>query len=498
MTLLGIDIGTTHCKAGLFRLDGETIQIASRPTVTQSESAANGGSSSFDPQTLWQTTAAVIREVVSNTHDPIRAIGISSMAESGLLIDRQSGSARSPIIPWFDTAAQVQANRIAGATDAQAFYISSGLWANYKCSLAKILWLREQDRTISDGVIWLSVADYVAYRLTGAFGTDYSLAGRTGAFEISSKQWNTALLRQFDLSAELFPPAALSGTPIGTTGRLVETGLPAGIPVAVSGHDHICAALGANAIEKGIVFDSMGTAEVLTGTFPERPLTNSDFESGLLSGCHVVPERGYWLGSLSTSGGAVEWLRGVLSDKPLSYDALFALAATADPAPTGILFFPYLLGSGAPNSDPLASGAWIGLRRDHTRADVAKAVLEGTAYEMELIRLAGESMTGQPIMLLTAAGGGARNHSWLQIKADVSGVPIRVCAEPEAALLGAAVAAGIGAGSYADLADALTAVAQPASSMIEPDGERHGRYTTLFEQGYLPLQAPLHQFGQIG
>ena len=138
----------------------------------------------------------------------------------------------------------------------------------------------------------------------------------------------------------------------------------------------------------------------------------------------MIRDHHYWLGSLSTSGGSIEWLREILNDTPLSYEDIMALVNNAPLQPTGIFFFPYLLGSSAPHSDPMARGAWIGLRREHTRADLAKAVLEGTAYEMEVIRQAGERMTDQPITQLIAAGGGTRNTAWMQIKADVSGCPI--------------------------------------------------------------------------
>ena len=497
MTLLGIDLGTTHCKAGLFDLDGTTLKVATRRMIRQRGVRDEAEFAYFDPEMLWTVVRLAIREVMGADHAPIQAIGISSMAESGLLIDRNTGEVRSPILPWFDTSAQPQANTIAVAAGAETFYRSSGLRVNYKTSLAKILWLRERNSGITDGAIWLSVADFIAYRLTGAFGTDYSLAGRTGAFDIATKKRNDALLRQFDLTPDLFPPAALAGTPVGTT-ITGDDGLAVGIPVAVSGHDHICASLGAGAVEEGVVFDSTGTAEVLTGAFPERTLTADDFASGLLSGCHVMPERGYWLGSLSTSGGAVEWLRGILNATIMSYDELIELAKTVRQTPTGILFYPYLLGSGAPDADPLASGAWIGLRHDHARADLAMAVLEGIAFEIELIRRAAEAMTDCPITGLTVAGGGTRNPLWLEVKADVSGIPIHVCGEPEAALLGAALSAGIGMGMYASIDDALSAIHQSAGTIIEPNAARHERYKAVFESKYLPLKSAVHKFGQVG
>jgi xylulokinase len=245
----------------------------------------------------------------------------------------------------------------------------------------------------------------------------------------------------------------------------------------------------------GKVFNSMGTAEILLGTLPARPLSGEDFDSGLIYGCHVANGCGYWLGSLSASGGSVEWLRAQLGRNPLSYAEIDALLANARVEPTGILYFPYLVGSGPPHTDPLIRGAFVGLSASHGRADLLKAVLEGTVYEIEFIRQAGERITGQPIPTLIAAGGGTRSRPWLQIKADVTGCRIEASAEPEATLLGAALVAGIGCGLYAGEAEAFAGLRLKPVEVFLRDRERHVVYRRLYEQGYLRLQDALrHHF----
>ncbi|HJR78707.1 MAG TPA: FGGY family carbohydrate kinase [Anaerolineales bacterium] len=492
-TILAIDIGTTHCKAGVFALDGTALKIATRPMVTH---RAPSGETYFDPEALWGTASAVIRKVTAAA-GPIASIGIASMAETGLLLDRRTGAARSFFVPWFDTAAQAQADLIRRQSDPLERYLRTGLRASFKCSLAKVLWLRARDERLLEDAIWLSAADYIAYRLTGKFGTDCSLAGYTFAFRVDQRAWDTDWLREWRLDPDLFPPANPSGTSVG--GVLSEVadslGLPAGIPVAICGHDHATAAFAMNVTSPGKVFDSMGTAEILLGALPERPLTEDDFHSGLIYGCHVASGCGYWLGSLSASGGSVEWLRSQLGHQRLTYDEIDVLLASAGPHPTGILYFPYLVGSGPPHTDPLIRGALIGLSASHGRADLLKAVLEGTVYEVEFIRQTGEHITGQPIPALVTAGGGTRNRAWLQIKADVSGCRIEASAEPEATLLGAALVAGIGSGLYASEAEAFNGLALKPVEVFLPDPERHTVYRRLYEQGYLPLQEALsHHF----
>lgn len=135
MTILAIDIGTTHCKAGLFALDGTVLRIAKRPMVTQH---APSGEAYFDPEALWATTATVIRKVTAAA-GPIAAVGIASMAETGLLVDRRTGAARSFFVPWFDTAAQAQADLMRQQSEPLERFLKTGLRASFKCSLAKIL-----------------------------------------------------------------------------------------------------------------------------------------------------------------------------------------------------------------------------------------------------------------------------------------------------------------------------------------------------------------------
>jgi xylulokinase len=476
MSFLGVDIGTTHCKAGVFDARGHALRIAKRPTPTQ---YAQDGRAFYEPDTLWQTILSAVQEVASAD---VQAVGVNSMAETGILLDRKTKTAHSAFLPWFDASAAPQVERYLSQHSDERFG-RTGIRANFKGGLARLLWLREQGIPLA-GTVWLSAADYVVFRLTGAFATDYSLAGRTYAFDIQNKVWDSEYLEILHIPDNLFPQAVLAGVPAGEL-ACAEAGLPKGIPVAVAGHDHVCAAFAVGAAERGGVFDSAGTAETLVGTIGQVELNQPAFDSGLSYGCHVVPERCYWMGGISASGGSVEWLRVQLGD--LAYEQVYALLENLDDGPTGILYYPYLSGSGIPRPDSAVRAAFIGLNKSHQRGHLFRAVMEGAAFELETIRRAAEASTGQPIRTIMSVGGGTRIPQWTQIKADVTGCAFHVPAVEEAALLGAALLAARGAG-YEMSAEYDT------QATFSPDEANRRRYHDLYEQGYLPLQTPLEQF----
>lgn len=493
--LLGIDIGTTNSKVGLFDRQGKTIAIASEQTETKQHPDRFAY---YDPESMWQSIARSISRVLEGQDaGQVEGIGITSMAETGVLVDRKTGEATSWMMPWFDTCSEAQAKQIYEKSDPLEMFSRTGLTNSFKLGLAKILWLRERlPQADLERSTWLSASGYIAYRLSGAMGTDYSLAARTYAFRIDQKKWDAEWLKEFDLSVDLFPEATPAGTVIGHVNEAAAnaTGLKQGVPVVIAGHDHVVAALAVGAIEKGTVFDSMGTAETLVGTMDEQPLGEREWKSGLSFGCHIAPNRYFWMGGNNSSGGSVEWLRTVLSDDTLSYEKLLHLLDQCEPGPTGILYYPYLAGSGAPKRDSSAKAAFIGIDNSHSKKDLIKAVLEGTSYQLAAIRKEAEGIAGHDIHKLLVVGGGTRNPHWLQIKADVLNCSLELPGVSEATLLGAAMTAGWGAGLYKSVEDAVEQVRLGEAKQVLPRAEYSEQYQRLYEEGYDRLQAPLRQF----
>jgi sugar (pentulose or hexulose) kinase len=498
--LMGIDIGTTNTKVGVFREDGTQLAVSARPTVSYTNPE---GYSYYDPEEMWEHIVSAIREVVDvlevkglGTGKQVKSIGITSMAESGLLLDRDTGVPKSVFLPWFDTCSSPQAQRIAAEADLFERFTVSGIHSSFKLGLPKLMWLMDRDPSAFENAVWLSASGYIAYRLSDKHGFDYSLAARTFAFDINQKQWDTDFIRRFGIDPAIFPEATPSGTPLGSVTEIWagKLGLSSDTAVAIAGHDHVVASLSVGAITPEIVYDSMGTAETMVGTLFERRLGRAEYESGLSYGCHVAKDRMFWMGGQPASGGSVEWLRGILGDPQLSYEQVLDLLANTSKNPTGILYYPYLSGSSAPKPDASARAAFIGLAKTHGKGELLKAVLEGTTYQLQAIREEAQRIAGRSIETLVVVGGGTRNPVWLQAKADILGCSLLLPPIDEASLLGAALCAGIGAGVFGSAEDAAESLAGLPSRTIEPDTAQHAIYQELYTNGYMPLQAPLRAF----
>jgi sugar (pentulose or hexulose) kinase len=389
----------------------------------------------------------------------------------------------------------VQADEVAAEVGAPELFRRTGLRPSYKYGLTKLLWLREHRPDDLDGSIWLSVGDWIVYRLTGAMTTDPTLAARTYAYNLHDRCWDDELLSRFGMPPSLFPEIVPSGVAVGsiTAAGSSASELSSGTPAAVCGHDHLCALLAVGITDLGPVLDSIGTAESLLGVVKSLYDVTAAYESGLAIVPHLLPGKFCWLGGISAAGASLEWLRRLLGEQA-THEEMARSAEAAYRGPTGILYFPYLSGSGAPCPDQRVRAALTGLDASHARGDVVNAVYEGTAYEAESILRTSIRLAGRESTEVIAVGGGTQNRHWLQIKADVSGIQYRVPVMPEATLLGAALAAGVGSGiiTLEAVAD-IAARALAAGDLVAPDASRHESYRSLYEEAYMPMQPALRR-----
>jgi xylulokinase len=239
------------------------------------------------------------------------------------------------------------------------------------------------------------------------------------------------------------------------------------------------------------IFDSIGTAESLLGVFPVKTLGPQQANSMFAFGPYPYSDALYWMGGISASGGSIDWLRKIMGDPALSYDQLDQLITDQTERPGQIRFFPYLAGSGSPNSNPEIRGVIWGLDAKHRRNDLYLAILEGIAFEAELIREHAQGKLGIEGNKIYIAGGGIKNQRWMQIKADIFGCPVLVIEQAETTLLGAALYAGLGAGVFQDRQDLSKRLNKKVVQYYYPSPSHADKYRTIFEIEYKGLHADM-------
>lgn len=482
--LVGIDLGTTHIKAGAFTLEGRLIARAERPTPTL---RLPDGGAEYEPEALYTLTLEVLGEVI--THDlEVLGVGVASMAEAGVLVGID-GATRGNALAWFDPRSHTQAAQLLERFGVRPFYARSGVVPSAKHGLSKLLWLRDERGVTLEGATWLHLAEYVAWRLTGERATTPTLAARTLAYDLERKAFDAALLDALELPNTLFPRLEEEGA---TVGHARGTPFPAleGVAVTIAGHDHPCAALGAGVVQPLEALVSTGTAEAVLGVMDAPRLDGTALERRINQGPLPVPGLCALQAGASMSGGGVEWLRGAVLDA--SWDELEALLENST-SPTGLLWLPHLAGSGAPSPQPLMRGTLTGFTPGTTRGQLARAALEGSAFELRRMLEGLEDVLDSRFAHITVTGGHTRSRAWTQLKADALGRPLEVLTMPEATLLGAALLGGVAGGVYTDALQASSRV-QRGTRTLEPT-ESADRLEPWFQK-YLRLHATMLEFSE--
>ena len=463
--LLGLDLGTTNCKALIVDTKGQPVAHATTRTPCRSVSASGPGASSrldvpeYDAEALWHTGARLIREALANLppDQHVAAIAVCSMAEAGVLIDDR-GDPLASILTWYDQRTMPFVEWWHARISDKRIFNITGLPPDHTYSAHKLLWHREQaPQAFSRARTWLCLADWITYCLTGERTTSHSMASRTMLFDVQSRCWSQELLDVADLPPSLMPPAFPSGQVVGyVTPRAASlTGLQPWTPVVTGGHDHMCGALAAGSVEPGTVVDSAGTAEAMLVVLDTLTLDETTAGSTLCFGCHTVPDRYYLLGGVM-GGGVVSWVSRVLTgdDSPDSVNRLMGEAAASPLGANNLWFLPYLEGKGPPAQTPEAWGAWLGLRLGHSRADLVRAAMEGLSFRIRHMYEDMVAVAGYRASELRAVGGGTRNTWWQQLKANAMGMSIETPALSDVGAQGTALLAGMGVGVFANAAEA--------------------------------------------
>lgn len=485
MSCMGVDIGTSGCKAVVFDGDGVQISEAQREYATLSP---QDGWAELDSNEVMDACMAVIRtaaQACAET-DPVRALGVSSQGEAFTAVGND-GSVMSNAMVSFDTRSTELARTWSEEFGSEALYELTGHTAHPMFTLFKLLWTREHRPDVWHGArAFYCFEDLLQQHLGIEPAISYPLAGRTMLFNVRTHDWDEGILGAVGLDRGRLARPVPSGTVVGTvpSAQAREVGLADNVIVVAGGHDQPCGALGAGVLSSGKAVYGMGTTECITPAFESPVFSKALFESNLCTYDFTAKGMYTTVAFSLTGGNLLRWYRDEWAHRDVEQAASegvspYARILAAMPAtPTHLLVLPHFTPTGTPHFDAEAQGAILGLRLTTTRNEVLRALLEGVTMEMKLnVNILQAS--GVHIEQFIATGGGAKSRELTQLKADVLNRPITTAAVTEAGCLGVAMLAQH-ALSNEDL-DSIARRCVRTVSVLEPNPDHAAVYERRFE-----------------
>ena len=484
MNLLGIDVGTTGCKVALFSLQGEILASTYREYDPQSPQP---GWAQLDAPAIWEALKAAIRSITAaNPNADIRAVSVSSLGEAVVPVsaDRRI---LGPSILNFDVRGEEFLPDLAARLPDERLYAINGNTLGNHYGLTKLKWtMAHQPELYERTYKFLHWGSFIAFMLGADPVVDYSLANRTLLFDIHQNDWSDTLLEIAGLDRVKLPATAPSGTVIGTVAAhmAAELGLPPGVQIVSGAHDQCANATGCGVVDAGSTVFGMGTYHCITPVFTTPPHPQTMIGLGLNTEHHAIPGR--YVSFIYNQGGAlVKWYRDTFAAVEHRQAAAQGRSVYADLfaeislEPGNLLVLPHFTQTGPPRFMADSAGMIAGLHLGTPRGEILKGIIEGVAFYLkELVDLL--PATGIQIENYRAVGGGSRADAWVQTCADIFGKPFTRPVIIEAGALGAAIMAGVGAGVFADYAQAVAAMVK-LERTFEPDLPRHTRYQASYQ-----------------
>ena len=474
---IGHDLGTGGDKAVLIDADGHIRAMAFVPYGLDHP---RPGWAEQDPAAYWSAVGEATRAVMERSGiDPARVHGVGFAAQmlTQVPVDR-SGAPTRRAISWLDARAEVEAARIVRRLGGrQLVRVVAGAVPSAKDVVAKWAWIRDNEPDVWERTVALTDATgYLVARASGVVCADHTAGGGTGMIDRGKRTWSRPLLTASGLGGQQvrrrLPELRACSEVVGglTSEAAAHLGLVAGTPVVAGVGDVPAAQVGS-----GAVLD--GQAHVCLGTSAWLCVTTSSIADLPAHGVFSLPAADLstfaTVGEMETAGECLDWFARVLfpdSDEASAVAALVAAAAGAPPGCDGLTFAPWLFGERAPVNDPALRATFLGLSLQHTRAHMARAVLEGVAHNLRWL-LDVVAAKGLGPSRLRIIGGGVRSPLWMQTIADVTGLAVDTLSHPQyAGARGAALLAAVGTGAVGSVAD--VAQLSVVADTYEPTADR--------------------------
>jgi xylulokinase len=462
---LGLDVGTTACKAGLYDSEG---RILAKSVAEYSVEVPRHGWAEQPADIWWEKAKLVIGRVLDKagiSGESVAAVAVSGQSPTVVPVDRAGRPLYNAIL-WMDRRAVEEARDIERV---------SGVPEDPFLALPKILWFkRNLPEVYRNTFKFLQATDYVTFKLSGVFATDWYNAS-TAHYSVERGSYDTKLLESLGIDASLLPDVYMPGTPVSQVCEEAsrETGLSTKTLVVMGTIDAYAGLVGCGGVEDGIACDITGASTCILVSSAKKVQA-----SGIFVEKHFVD--GLWVISaiMSTTGASLKWFRENFAqlEKIIeeltqgsidAYDLLTAEAQQAPPGAGGLVFLPYLAGERSPIWDPYARGVLFGISLQHKRSNVIRAILEGSSFaarhNLDLLK-----ELGIEIKRYIVSGGASKSDFWNQLKADIIGQRVERLRDPDTSVIGAAVLASVGSGYFKTFSDAC-------SSMVHTEREFNPR-----------------------
>lgn len=475
--ILSIDVGTSRCKAALFKTNGEPMGFAS--TSYSIKFSQNGRVEADAVEDWWKPTIRNIKELIKKTKGaPSNIIAVGVSCTNGIVPVNDEGKPVGNAIMQFDK----RTTELVGfyskkLNDEELFEITGNRLAAGSYALPTIVWLKENAKDVyKKAASFLYPSGYIASNLTGKFSIDYTRAATTLFYDMQKKIWSTELLNFFSVKSEKLPQIFSSSDVIGTVTKSAsrETGLPEGIPVIAGAMDTYSAVVGLDKIKHNDTSLILGTVARLCKTVMARGVLKSDFTN-----IECGPKKFLSIACMDGIGTSYKWFNDAVGSKG-GTGGTSADVTSLDPCSGGLIYLPYLVGERSPVWDPYVKGVLFGIEPGHRREHIYRAIIEGCGFAVRSNIEIMSSEAGLETGTLVVPETGFGNYpEWLQTISDITGCEINTVKIEDPECTGTAALAAIGAGEAKDTSSFVKKSAK-SGKKYKPSKERKKAYDSYF------------------
>lgn len=493
MKIAGLDIGTTGCKCTVFDENGKYLDKAYRDYPVKRKLSGH----EIDMKVLRDCVFDAIKEVAEKYAD-IAGIGVTSFGETFVLTD-EDGQPLDNAMLYTDPRGHEQCQELIDKLGELNIARITGLRPHEMYGISKLMWMKQNKPEIYRRAAHVfQVEDYIVFSLCKVAQIDYSLATRTMAFDLSALDWSAEIIEAAGIDVKLYSKPVPTGTVAGNVTKEIseKCGLSQDTVVVSISQDQVAAAVGAGAFSSDIAVDGAGTVECMIPIYDEKPDYRKLYDGYFVTVPYVVEGTYVTYAFMYTGGALTSWFTsslakyekqradelGISVNEYLEREYAKKMEEMGLSAcePSGLMVLPHFAGAATPYMDTGAKGVITGLTTDTSAAEIYMGCLEGVCYEMYTIykRL---KDTGIKYKKFHATGGGAKSAVWMQMKADMLGVPFVALKTADAGTVGCAMLTGIAVGLFDGLDDAASHMVEQ-TCCYEPREYMHERYMKVFER----------------